>query len=193
MLKKLMTSVVFLGLAAGAADAVTVYSDSFDANPRRNGTAPIGWTITSGSVNLVRRFPGQGVQVDMDGRTASPARIQTNQIFNFVSGNKYTISFSYGKSVTTTQEVNFGAGSFTQNLSVTGAATPNMLQHAYAFVVTSAFSSRLSFWSNFGNRSGVFVDNVQISVTPVPVPAALPLLLTGIGGIGALSRRRRRA
>ena len=50
-----------------------------------------------------------------------------------------------------------------------------------------------------------YVDNVEISgtladatydfeaVTPVPVPAALPLLLAGLGGLGLAARRKRKA
>ncbi|MEM6388940.1 MAG: VPLPA-CTERM sorting domain-containing protein [Pseudomonadota bacterium] len=35
------------------------------------------------------------------------------------------------------------------------------------------------------------VDSIRLA--PVPVPAALPMLIVGLGGLGALARRRRRA
>jgi hypothetical protein len=40
------------------------------------------------------------------------------------------------------------------------------------------------------------IDNIVLTyedVTPVPVPAALPLLLAGIGGLGLMARRKRKA
>jgi hypothetical protein len=36
-----------------------------------------------------------------------------------------------------------------------------------------------------------FIDNVSVLASPVPLPAALPLLLGGVAALGALSRRRR--
>jgi len=37
----------------------------------------------------------------------------------------------------------------------------------------------------------IAMDNLAYTVAPVPVPAALPLLLAGIGGLGFMARRRR--
>jgi hypothetical protein len=41
-----------------------------------------------------------------------------------------------------------------------------------------------------------FLDNIVLTyedVAPVPVPAALPLLLAGVGGLGLMARRKRKA
>jgi hypothetical protein len=53
-------------------------------------------------------------------------------------------------------------------------------------------------YDDFGQRYGVAytLDRVTFSVpsvTPVPVPAALPLLASGLGAIGMVARKRRRS
>ncbi|MEO1306504.1 MAG: VPLPA-CTERM sorting domain-containing protein [Pseudomonadota bacterium] len=40
-------------------------------------------------------------------------------------------------------------------------------------------------------NSGLLIDNIVGGVAPVPVPAALPLLLTAFGGLAAVRRRRK--
>lgn len=44
---------------------------------------------------------------------------------------------------------------------------------------------------DFGTASGAIDGLTFTSPTPVPVPAALPLLLAGLGGLGAVARRRK--
>ena len=45
----------------------------------------------------------------------------------------------------------------------------------------------------FYNFSQIDADYSLDAVTPVPVPAALPLLLAGLGGLGFVARRKRKA
>jgi hypothetical protein len=41
------------------------------------------------------------------------------------------------------------------------------------------------------NIGSVVFDSITMNVVPVPSPAALPLLLSGVAGIGAMARRRK--
>ena len=45
---------------------------------------------------------------------------------------------------------------------------------------------------DLGIQSGA-IDNIDFAVSAVPLPAALPLMLGAFGGLGMLSRRRRKA
>jgi hypothetical protein len=191
MFKRLMLASAFLFASTVAANAVVLFSDDFNANVRGNNRVPIGWQVTSGRVNLQNPFAGQGIQIDMDGNTTAVSRIQTLATFNFVAGRTYEFAFSYGKRVNAVQYIGFGAGSFTSQLSAGGPAMTQMLQHAFTFVATSNFSSKLMFSGVVGNRAGMFIDNVRLSdVTPVPLPPGALLLVTGLCGISVLSRRR---
>lgn len=73
------------------------------------------------------------------------------------------------------------------------------LANVFSFDTLDARFLRLSATSNFGFAPGsvrineFVVDGVPPGggVSPIPVPAALPLLLGAIGGLGFLRRRRR--
>lgn len=55
------------------------------------------------------------------------------------------------------------------------------------FTLVDAFTLTANFATN-----GHYIDNIRVitEVSPVPVPATLPLLLAGFGGLAALRRRK---
>jgi hypothetical protein len=92
-----------------------------------------------------------------------------------------------------------GLGGFSgQNKKCVGNVfTVKMNDDAYAIfvyalaLVTDAFDIELDGGRKGGKLSHMDVYNSVPSA--VPVPAALPLLMMGIGGIGAIARKRRKA
>ncbi len=58
-------------------------------------------------------------------------------------------------------------------------------------VFMESATSALVLFNDLGHDRDFDDMAVRIQVSPVPVPAALPLLLTGLGGLGYFARRRR--
>jgi len=72
---------------------------------------------------------------------------------------------------------------------ITGLVTGN---HKYDTVDLSAFTGVNSVWFEFGGSGAI--DNLAFEApAPVPVPAALPLLMAGLGSLGFVARRRKSA
>lgn len=88
------------------------------------------------------------------------------------------------------------AGSVTGPNATAGTAVGLWTLVSALFTVTGGDSPvTLSFAATgTANTLGGFIDDISLTqVSSVPVPAALPLLLTGIGAIGFAARRRRAA
>ncbi len=69
-------------------------------------------------------------------------------------------------------------------------STSLSLSNTLASLVTLNWSGIDTFRMRTSDNSQVAFDNVTVNVSSVPVPAALPLLATGIIGLGAAARRR---
>ncbi|MEE9328904.1 MAG: VPLPA-CTERM sorting domain-containing protein [Parvularculaceae bacterium] len=87
---------------------------------------------------------------------------------------------------------NVGAFTLTSNLGDSFAipAAIGMVNFATTFIGVTT----LTLTQNFGGS--LQLDNFTINSvngSPVPLPAALPLMIAGIAGLGAMTRRRRKA
>ncbi len=200
MLKKSLLAGVFLFAAASAAQAAPLFADDFNADALHlNGTLQ-NWSVTNGTVDVIGSnpvqffdfYPGNGNYLDMDGSSGQAGTIVTNQFFNLASGQKYTISFDYGKNGNNAETLNFGIGSFASSLAIAAGSIPTLLSNTFTFLALSDEANvQLYFAALGGDNQGPVLDNVKLTVSSVPLPAAAPLLVMGLLSLGGLARRRR--
>jgi hypothetical protein len=86
------------------------------------------------------------------------------------------------------------SGGFFDDLGTTTVGTGNSYYEGVAFLFSNpgniVFRGTSTF--NSGQTRGEF-DGVGLDVAPVPVPAALPMLIAGLGGFAALRRKKKAA
>ena len=95
--------------------------------------------------------------------------------FDYSCGSTDGCDFSVGNSAIT-------SGSPQLDVFTTFTAPAGDFTNLAALVFTSSNSTHL-------------IDNIVVSyeeMTPIPLPAALPLLLAGVGGLGLMARRNRK-
>lgn len=121
--------------------------------------------------------------------------VDSEAALNVASGFAGQASFSYSSSENTSVSIYSGLngtgsllGTF-ELLANTSGCTEVAL--CYWDLVTFNFAG-LAQSIQFGNTAGFAVFD-DITITPVPLPAAGWLLLSALGGIGALARRKRAA
>ena len=193
-------------LTASAAHAVTVLDDDFSSyGPATVLNAADGvfggvWETVDGTVDYLRTgfsdLCRDGAPcVDLDGSTRNAGIFRTVQAFGEGS---YRLSFRlFGSGRGDTNAVTVSLGSFNQSRSISTAADWIVSD----FIVTiGAGGSKLAFSNAGGDNIGAILNSVRLvkdggdDMPPaIPVPAAAPLRLGGLGLMAALGWRRKRA
>lgn len=194
-------AVVVAGLLATQAMAATVvFSDDFNAANggvgvlNYNGFAQ--WTVSGGTVDLIGNgyfdfLPGNGLYVDMDGSTGNAGKMTSVNIA--LASGLYELSFDLagnhrnGAQETVIVEVNLGS-LLSENFSL--AMNDPFTTFTRQFSVAVPTIVNLSFEGVGGDNIGMLLDNVAVTVVPLPAAAWAGLSL--IGGI-AVRRRIRQA
>jgi choice-of-anchor C domain-containing protein len=205
MLRKLMVSAAMtIGLAASAS-AATITNGSFEDHAAFSGgfttlgtgsSALTGWTIDSGSVDLIGSYweASDGVNsLDMSG--GASGKIST-MITDLIIGSRYLLSFDIaanpdGAPETKNLLVDVAGATNTVAANRSDSTRPSPMNWrtvTLGFTATNT-SEALSFASDSGTAFGPALDNVRVAA--VPLPATLPLALIGFGALGMLRRRKK--
>jgi hypothetical protein len=189
----------------GSAQAVTLLSENFaGATAGLYGGAISGtaFTVTSQNIDIIGipagspfncvRVPAANC-LDLVGNQGSGA-IASTASFNLVAGSTYNVTFggllqgySPGDPASTSFSVSLGSLSSTQTANAGGAT------YSINFTpLANQAGAKLGFTTLSAPDSvhGVVLDNIVLSVTAVPEPQSLALMLAGIASMGLLARRR---
>lgn len=194
VLKGLIGSILLFVLTATALSAAPVFSDNFDTDALAVNQTVFngGWTVTDGSVDVIGDpgfydfLPSNGRYIDLDGST-SQSGLFSNTV-SLTSGQNYELKFDLAGSQRGDSEyvhVTFGntIGNYTLN-SNDGFSSYSLLFNPDVGGVYS-----LAFQNFGGDNVGALLDNV--SVSPVPEPSMMIMMLLGLVGISAYVGKRK--
>jgi len=177
-------------LSAAGAKSPSAYFITVDA---ADSTTITGWTVGSKSVDVINTGYGaiSGNSIDMLG-TPGPGSL--SQSLTTVAGGSYVLSFDLSSNPVLKSgdpapvyALNVSLGGLSGSTAYTGTST---FQHIEQSFVAASNVTLLTFTSGtYGGYSGAVLDNV--SVTAVSEPESFAMLLSGLGLMGVMARRRR--
>jgi hypothetical protein len=197
MIKTMLLAGAAIFAVSAPAHAVVLFSDDFDTNAHALNATPTGWAVSKGSVDVIGTpdFPWYPTtNIDMNGSTGMGGKLTSLSTFNLIAGQQYKISLDYGnnKNSNGVEQLTFGLGTYSSILNVSGFVA-NLVSTSFTFTALASASNVSLFFEDTGatdgDNGGVILDNVSLSA--VPLPAAAPLLISALMGLGLIARRRK--
>ena len=203
-MKVVLVAVVIFGLATGAG-AVTLVNGSFEdvvlstpADPVAVGGGQLGgWTVGHGGVGLMGPALGASHGIRSAHLHGGPGGTLSQTVTGLALGDRYELAFDFrgGTGADPLSRVIFamlltpGVSYHLAGVDETGPLTRGFGWTRVLFYFDAgAADLTLSFYTPYRGDEGVLVDNVRLGVAPIP--PALPLLATALGGLMLLRRSR---
>jgi hypothetical protein len=209
-----ITAVTAVALYGQQAFASTIYSENFNNQSAFEGSSIFAtnlyseawattnfwniknannWTFSTGAIYATDGTTAQGaVLLNEGGLTTAPEAVLT--LSNLTAGTAYTVAFNYwgdnnpSGGYTLTGWIN-GAEIYSVAGNDVGGGT-NPAGHSGSFTFTASGTTQaIGFGQMTSGVTSPIIDNVTVS--PVPLPAAAWLMVSGLGGLGVFARKKR--
>ena len=180
-----------LALSLSSAHAATVFSDDFNTNPRGLNITPTGWSVSSGSVDVIGDgyfdfLPGNGRYIDLDGSTNSAGLLGTSLLLAANTSYIATFQLAGNHRNGNSDVVNVTFGDVQASYTVVPSA--GFTTYSLVFTTIASGNYTLSFRDQGADQMGALLDNV--AVAPVPEPGSMVLLLGGLVAAAGMRRRK---
>jgi MYXO-CTERM domain-containing protein len=193
-----LAMIASLTLASSASAALAIVNGNFEnttgltiTNYEWYGGIATGWSGPTPAAPYSYRYGGGNVLANLELASVSTGTIQPlyQDIGTLDGTSNITLTFDY-VGIVTSSPLNVAIYDGASFATVLGTATYTAGDYGSKSItvnnVAAATDIRIGFWQGTSGNAGL--DNVAVSVTPVPEPSAA--LLGGLGMLCLLRRRR---